>query len=208
LPALQPKGLGVEQLTNDSGFVLSTKVGHDELPLEIKINMGYFGLNADVDSKPFLALDMPSGLHVQTQPEDVGIQLRAILSHEETVAQRAENVFNALSGKESSSSLGITNLRLGSSESSPLVTFSKIYVEVPASMLKGKLPAGGSGGQSEPKTLASLTGAKLEIQSGTQVDVGVSAQVHDFPDLSLKIGTLALVSIYLCHFCVGLLSNF
>jgi hypothetical protein len=200
-PAKQPAAISatdikLAQLSTDSGFSLSTKLSHAQLPLSMSLALGYIGFHVDLAHKPFISFDVPGGLSVKSDAGVVDLQTRLVVARDETVAERVESLVAAVIGGSGSTTIGLTDFVIGNSEQQKVVTFSKIVVEVDSETVRNvvaKMPSG-SGGPA--KTLAKLTGAEVDVKSANQVRLGAKATVLDVPGLSISLGSLSLVMLY------------
>lgn len=187
-----PKDLSVTQLNEVSGFSISAIVPMSD-SLRLAVDLGYFGINVNLQGKDFILFDLPSGIRIPSDRSHVDLNSRLILSHEPSLANNFQNMLNSVRYGDRSSILSITGLRLGDSEQNSVQTFSKIVMDLDSKTFYGtKFPQFGSDSE-VPKPLISLNHADLAIKSANIVQISAGASLYELP-LGLSIGSIFFVS--------------
>jgi hypothetical protein len=187
------KNINLAQLAYDSGFSLGALISHETLPIDLKLQLGYFGINLDAMQKPFLKFDLPQGVAVNSFKSDVDLKSRFLISHEPTLAQRLQSILDVLiHSSKGSAIVGVSNVIFGGSENDAFKTFSKIVVEVDAAKFKGKLPEQASVGH-RTQSLATLTGAEFSVLNGKNIHLGAQASLHGLDSITVHLGGISLV---------------
>jgi hypothetical protein len=192
---LQPKGISISQLIEDSGFEISALMDTPKSnKVRFGVNLGYFGLSIRLQRKEFITFDLPSGIYASASKSQMDLKSRLILSHEPSLATNLLATINAVRFGDQSAIIGITDILVGKSEKVSFLTFSRIVIEVDAKIFHDQeLPQ--IGGQSDgSKPFATLNSAALEIESSKKIEIGAGISFSDVP-LSLSVGSISLVNL-------------
>ncbi|KAJ3331294.1 hypothetical protein HDU91_003375, partial [Kappamyces sp. JEL0680] len=182
----------VAQLDTLPGFGASGKINvvYPQGMPQIKVELGYFHSDFLIENVTLMAFELPSGIKFYPQDQGTDINGQLVLSRGPLVSSKLQSMANALfDNTVPPAVLDVSGIKLGTSATQTIVTFSKILYEIPASSLSG------SSATSLPAGMAKVSGADVAVHSPSDVGISVSLTLNNPYPVSLKTGAIKLQTL-------------
>ncbi|KAJ3345944.1 hypothetical protein HDU91_007181, partial [Kappamyces sp. JEL0680] len=211
--------IDISQLGSKPGFGVdgNVVVAYPAGLPQIRVELGYFNLDVTVESSMLADLELPAGLKFYPQASGTSIQATASLGTDASIVAKVQKIVNSFADSGASPSYaGITGLLMGSSSSQPLVTFSKVAIDLSVATIQNiisKATSDTSLSSLLPSGLATLHSADLAVTSASAVKLTVGTLIKNPSKISLSVGSFGasfqldhttLLSVSLNPISVGL----
>jgi hypothetical protein len=187
------------QLNDRPGFGANAnvKIGYPAGLPEIRIDIGYFGLEGTVQSTDMVALELPTGLKFMPNDQATSINGAAVFSNSPDMPDKLANLVSAILSNDEGklpSYVGTKGLKLGN-----IITFSKLVIDLNTSTVKKVaskfLPTNPSSLIDSvlgrlPENILTVAGADLVVQSASEVSTTLSTTIKNPFPVSLSIGSV------------------
>jgi hypothetical protein len=157
-------------------------------PIGLEIDLGFFQLDGTVESSSLLTVEMSTGLRMTLEPSDVAIEASTIFTKSPDIAPTLQSFVRAiLNGQEAF--CGVTGIVMGTPQSK-LITFSRIAVDIPVSVLR-KLTNWIAPGLGIPSPLVKVNEADIRVRSATEVAVRTVVELDNPTFVNVAVGSIS-----------------
>jgi hypothetical protein len=156
-------------------------------PIGLDIDIGFFQMGGTVESSSLLTVEMERGLRMALEPSDVAINARTILTRNSEITPILQGFIKAvLNGQEAF--CGINGIVMGTPQAK-LITFSRISVEVPISVVR-KLSNWIAPNLRIPSPLVKMNEIDVQVRSATEVAVRTMVELENPTIANVAIGSV------------------
>lgn len=197
------RSVEIAQTIDRPGFSAkgTVDVAYPEGLPSLSVDIGFFHLDATVESTKILALELPTGLKFFPQAQGTNINGEAILNRDSELPSKVEKFANAILNDGTLPSFaGVTGLTMGSSPQTKLITFSKIVIDVNTASIV-KIISSGATNTFDASSFISpgmikIKNADFAIKTATEASLTIGTVIlNPIPNLKFSIGTISLDAI-------------
>ncbi|KAJ3269132.1 hypothetical protein HDV01_001832 [Terramyces sp. JEL0728] len=187
----------IAQLNDQPGFGVDGNVNvHYPAGLPIlKVDFGYFNIDATVESADFASLQLPVGLQFAPSASGTVLDASAVVSRNSKVPEKAQRFVDSFVNDDAPPSyMGVTGLKFGANSQSAFVTFSKVNIDLSTgTILNITESVGFQNAVSKliENTLVKVAGADLNVASSSQVSVVANTVLNNPTVANINLGSIS-----------------
>ncbi|KAJ3308948.1 hypothetical protein HDV04_000594 [Boothiomyces sp. JEL0838] len=188
----------IAQMNDQPGFGVDGNINVNYPPglPALKIDFGYFNIDATVESADFAALQLPIGLQFEPSASGTTLDATAVVSRNPQVPEKAQRFVDSFV-KDSAppSYMGVTGLKFGSSSQSAFVTFSKVNIDLSTGTILNITESVGftnAVSQLIGDVLVKVGGADLVVESGSKVSVVTNTVFSNPTVANINVGSISV----------------
>ncbi|KAJ3318027.1 hypothetical protein HDV06_000877 [Boothiomyces sp. JEL0866] len=188
----------IAQMNDQPGFGVDGNVNINYppgLPL-LKIDFGFFNIDATVESADFASLQLPAGLQFAPSSSGTTLGASAIVSRNPQVPQKAQSFVDSfVKDAAPPSYMGVTGLKFGANPQAAFVTFSKVNIDLSTGTILNITESVGFNNAVSKlisDVLVKVTGADLSVNSGSKVSVVANTLFANPTVANINVGSISV----------------
>ena len=197
--------VGVTELNDAPGFEVdgSLQILDSSILSKLQVNVGYFGMEATLESSTVTNLELPVGISISPVISGQEIAIKALAKFEESIPGEVTETLQKIVDRfltgnhfDGSQYAGITGIQFGTSAVQFFVTFSKLIVDVSLGDLEyisGKLLCSLPPLQTTGSPIVKIKSADINVANSHSVLTTIETEINNPTKLYLGLGAISLI---------------
>ena len=188
------KSVKLAQLSDRSGFGAALDIGVNISPRlpKLDVDLGFINVDATVQSTKAMSLEL-NGLQFTPSISNVSLNTALIVHRNESLTPKLQNLINQVVNTTNDAMyVGVDGLAFGSSIQTHIITFSKVAINVPLSLLQTLGQSITVPALELPSKAIKLEKANLKIASSALISTSVDTILSNPSIVSASLGSIFL----------------